>query len=105
VQIGCDEHNDPVIAAAPDGVPCVQVTTAEVHQRCTNGGLPPIGGGRWWAASCRRSCRPAQTSFDLLVGGYGERVRHCRTTRDIAELSSVTPLLVHATRRVFGDRV
>jgi hypothetical protein len=27
------------------------------------------------------------------------------TTRGIAELSSVTPLLVHATRRVFGDRV
>ncbi|MGX1777470.1 TetR/AcrR family transcriptional regulator [Nocardia brasiliensis] len=41
--------------------------------------------------------------FDLLVGGYDDRVRHCMTTRSISELPSVTPLLVYATRRVFGD--
>lgn len=33
VEIGCDDHDNPLIGAAPDGVPCVPVVTAELHKQ------------------------------------------------------------------------
>ncbi|WP_062999930.1 hypothetical protein [Nocardia jinanensis] len=32
VEIGCDDHNRPLIGTAPDGVRCVVVATAELQK-------------------------------------------------------------------------
>lgn len=47
VQIGCDENDDPVIVLSPDGVPCVQIVTAEVHRsRLTTDRSWPVVGSK-----------------------------------------------------------
>ncbi|MET8800732.1 type VII secretion system-associated protein [Nocardia sp. NPDC004568] len=36
VDVGCDEHDEPLIGAAPDGVACIVVATAAVYRRAVD---------------------------------------------------------------------
>ncbi|WP_328393372.1 type VII secretion system-associated protein [Nocardia sp. NBC_00416] len=41
VEIGCDEHDEPLIGPAPDGFPCVAIATAAIHKH-------RVEADRWW---------------------------------------------------------
>lgn len=41
VELGCDEHDQPMVDSSPDGVSCVLVATAELQKL----GVPVV---RWW---------------------------------------------------------
>lgn len=60
VQIGCDQDDEPVIAQAPDDMPCVLVVTAEVHKLQLS--IP-----HWWPVVGSRLADIVPDGADILV--------------------------------------
>ncbi|MFB8281111.1 type VII secretion system-associated protein [Nocardia colli] len=64
VEIGCDEHDQPVIRTAPDGVPCVVVATAALQRA-------GVAADRWWPILGSRLLDVVPPDADILLNPGG----------------------------------
>ncbi|WP_460695854.1 type VII secretion system-associated protein [Nocardia thraciensis] len=64
VQIACNRENQPVVDSAPDGVPCVLVTTAGIHQQ-------RLSADRWWPVVGGKLTDIVPTGADILLNPGG----------------------------------
>ncbi|MGW1741607.1 type VII secretion system-associated protein [Nocardia sp. NPDC001965] len=76
VEISCDEYNEPLVGAAPDGVPCVAVATAAVHKR-------RVDADRWWPVLGSELADIVPANVDILLnpGSPGQFRLHTRALR------------------------
>lgn len=64
VQIACDRDNEPVVGSAPDGVRCVFVATAVLHQQ-------GVSADRWWPVVGGKLPDIVPASTDILLNPGG----------------------------------